>query len=68
MTGVQTCALPIYIDIPANQIRRFVLDGIDYKGFSFKDLDQKQTSYFLQSDFNWDCMIFQNDIMQKLLK
>ena len=56
------------IDIPANQIRRFVLDGIDYKGFSFKDLDQKQTSYFLQSDFNWDCMIFQNDIMQKLLK
>lgn len=54
------------VDIPANKIRHFILNRIDYNGFSFKDLDKKQTSYFLQSDFNWDCMIFQNDIMQRI--
>ena len=53
------------IDISAERIRYFILKGINYEDFYFKDLNKDQTSYFLQSDFNWDCMIFQNDIIPK---
>lgn len=53
-------------NMSTEEIRKIMNTNKTYDGFSFKDLDKEQSDYFLQSDSNWDCMLFQNDIMNNL--